>query len=151
MNDVINPEKFPVALKATRKLCGYNDLSNSYANPYLALKMGHLLKKCAKVTKSEALMNRDTEQGTRADAFLTRCEDDWTDEISSSALQTLVVNKMNKGQLLPLSEDIMALQSYFRSTSDTLTEKLENSFSKSDWELLNQVTLAQIVMFNRRR
>jgi len=28
---------------------------------------------------------------------------------------------------------------------------LEKSFSKPDWDLLNQITLARLVLFNRRR
>ncbi|KAH3741512.1 hypothetical protein DPMN_048237 [Dreissena polymorpha] len=58
-------------------------------NPSLALKIGHLLKKCAKVAKSEALIIGDLDQGTRANNFLTLCNDEWADEISSCALQTL--------------------------------------------------------------
>ena len=114
-----------MAVQYTKVLCQFNKVTNSYANPSLALKLGHLLKKCAKVAKSDALINRDFEQGSRADNFLTLCEDERTDEISSSAFQTLARNKMNKGHLLPLSEDIMRLNTYFDQKSETLLESLD--------------------------
>ena len=151
LNDILTPEKFVVAVKATKVLCNFDEIRNSYANPFLALKLGHLLKKCAKLSKSDALMYGNVEQGTKADGFLTLCQNEWTDEISSSAIQTLTTNKMNKGHMLPLSEDIMSLQSYLSQKSESLIESLEDRFLKSEWELLNQITLAHLVMFNRRR
>ena len=83
-------------------------------------------------------MNGDADQGKRADIFLTLCNDEWTDEISSAALQTLVSNKMNKPHMLTLSEDIVKLQSYFSRKYESLRAALEIAFSKSDWEFLNQ-------------
>ncbi|XP_056003954.1 uncharacterized protein LOC125662207 isoform X6 [Ostrea edulis] len=151
LNDIIDPEKFPLAVKSTKVLCEFNEVTNTYKNPSLALKLGHLLKKCAKVAKSEALINGDVEGGSRADNFLTLCENEWTDEISSSALQTLTRNKMNKGYLLPLSEDIIRLNKFLDQKTESLLETLHNRFDRAEWELLNQMTLAQLVLFNRRR
>jgi hypothetical protein len=151
LNDILSPEKFPVVLKSTKVLCAYNAETNTFANPSLALKLGHLLKKCSKVAKSEALIFGDVEQGKKADNFLTLCEDEWTDEISTIALQTLSTNKMNKGHLLPLSEDIMKLKKYFDQKTESLLDTLNENFDKGEWELLNQITLAQLVIFNRRR
>ncbi|XP_052248170.1 uncharacterized protein LOC127856165 isoform X13 [Dreissena polymorpha] len=101
LNDILRPEKFPLAVQSTKALCEFNEVTNSYKNPSLALKIGHLLKKCSKVAKSEALINGDVERGSRADNFLAVCNDKWADEISSCALETLTRNKMNKGHLLP--------------------------------------------------
>ena len=151
MADILVPAKFPLALKCTRTLCKFDSEVNCFGNPSLALKLGHLLKKCAKVLKCEALISGDTELGNRADGFLSLCEDEWTDEISSCALSTLTTKKMNKGQTLPLSNDIVKLQKYFDEKAKTLVETLDGKFVKADWELLNQMTLAELVMFNRRR
>lgn len=52
--------------------------------------------------------------GRKADEFLSLSIDEWTDEISSSALQTLETNKINKKHVLPLTEDIQKLQLYFK-------------------------------------
>lgn len=133
LNDILCPEKFPLAVLSTKVLCQFNEVTNSYKNPSLALKIGHLLKKCAKLAKSEALINGDVEQGSRADNFLTLCEEEWTDEISSSALQTLTKNNMNKGHLLPLSEDIMQLKTFLDQKTDSLLENLHERFDKDEW------------------
>jgi hypothetical protein len=53
--------------------------------------------------------------------------------------------------MLPLSEDLSKLVSFLQKNSNLLAESLDKTFSKFNWELLNQVTLAQLVLFNRRR
>ncbi|KAH3807096.1 hypothetical protein DPMN_135429 [Dreissena polymorpha] len=52
--------------------------------------------------------------------------------------------------MLTLSEDISMLQTHLQRTSESLTEALEERFSKHNWELLSKVTLAKLVLFNRR-
>lgn len=54
--------------------------------------------------------------------------------------------------MLPLSEDILKLQKFLQTSSELAAKALEDwRFSKGHWELLNKLTLAKIVMFNRRR
>lgn len=151
ISDLLVPEMFPLVISSVKLLCKYDESENCFRNPSLALKLGHLLKKCAKLAKCEALINEDQEKATKADGFLILCEDMWTDEISSCALTTLTTKKMNKGQALPLSTDIVKLVRFFEMKSKCLTETLEVKFVKSDWEFLNQLTLAELVIFNRRR
>ncbi|KAH3877864.1 hypothetical protein DPMN_001743 [Dreissena polymorpha] len=87
----------------------------------------------------------------KAIEFLNVCEEEWTNEISYAALHTLTDNKRNKQKMLPLSEDISKLQTHLQRTSESLTEALEERFFKHNWELLSKVTLAKLVLFNRRR
>jgi len=79
------------------------------------------------------------------------CEKEWTAEVSSAALSTLTSEKMNKPQLLPLTEDIQKLNDYLRKESVRLHELLKTSPSSDCWSELAKVTLAATVLFNRRR
>lgn len=152
LNDVLVPEKYlKVTIEATRTLCKYNTITNTYGNPSLALKLQHLLKKCTRIKKSEALIERDSESGRQADDFLSLIENEWNDEVSSSALDTLKETKMNKGQVLPLTEDIVKLQEHLQKKTDLLVASLEKNFTKQAFDELNQITLTRLVLFNRRR
>ncbi|XP_053390953.1 uncharacterized protein LOC123563710 [Mercenaria mercenaria] len=115
------------------------------------MKIRHLLKKCVRIEKSAALIAGDSERSKQANDFLGLIEDEWTDEVSCCALQTLKQNKMNKAQALPLTEDIMKLQDHLQTLTNTSVATLKVEFSKSAFDLLNQVTLARLVLFNRRR
>ncbi|KAL4230711.1 hypothetical protein ACF0H5_011086 [Mactra antiquata] len=57
----------------------------------------------------------------------------------------------NNKQILPLTEDIMKLQAYLKNLWSTNVATLQKDFSKSAYDILNQVTLARLVLFNRRR
>nr|XP_022290881.1 uncharacterized protein LOC111102433 isoform X2 [Crassostrea virginica] len=151
LDDAIHPMKFPAVVRCTKFLCGFKENSNSYSNPSLALKLGHSLKKCAKIKKSIALIQGNEDSTKNADAFFTLCENEWTDSVSSSALQTLASNKVNKGHGLPLTDDIQKLQAHLKEKTEKLIVQLQETVRKSVWDELNQVTLARLVMFNRRR
>lgn len=89
------------------------------------MKLGHLLKKCAKIKKSEALVAGNEQKSKEADDVLSLLESEWTDEVSSKALSTLKENKMHsKEQVLPLTEDIMKLQTYLQKMTSTLQDSL---------------------------
>lgn len=79
------------------------------------------------------------------------CKDEWADLISSSALRTLNDAKMNKGQCLPLTEDIEKLQAYLKEQTGVLVKKIEDKMVKSVWDELNLITLVTLVLFNRKR
>ncbi|XP_056007620.1 uncharacterized protein LOC125653612 [Ostrea edulis] len=151
LDDAIHPKKYPAVVKCTKTLCGFQENSNSYNNPSLALKLGHSLKKCAKIKNSLALIQGNGDSTKDAEGFFTLCENEWTDSVSSSAFQTLASNKLNKGHGLPLAEDIQKMQTLLKEKTEELVIQLQKSVKNSVWDELNQVTLARLVMFNRRR
>ncbi|KAK3084356.1 hypothetical protein FSP39_012139 [Pinctada imbricata] len=149
MSKLLVPEKYPLAVKATQSLCGYGNKDNTYSNPSLALKIGHLLKKCCKVKIYKALISRT--ETNDAEKFCRLCEEYWEDDVSNAALQTLRTEKRSKGNILPLTEDIRKVQNLLKEKSRSMAEKLSKSFTKAGWDTLNQATLASLVIFNRRR
>lgn len=53
LDDVIHPQRFPAVVKCTKTLCGFNEDTNSYSNPSMALKLGHAMKQCVKIKNSK--------------------------------------------------------------------------------------------------
>ncbi|XP_072178107.1 uncharacterized protein [Diadema setosum] len=87
-----------------------------------------------------------------AKKFSERCTSDWSCFISSSALRTLHEQKRNHGKLLPLTEDVVHLTNFLKERGRKSYQRLAADTSDSEaWNDLNEVTLAQITMFNRRR
>ena len=79
-------------------------------------------------------------------------EINWTDDISSNALRTLHHAKRNTGaSVLPLANDVKVLSHYLIAEAETNATILKEKADISAWAKLNEVTLAQIIMFNRRR
>jgi len=152
LSDCMFPSKFDVVVQAVRHLCGYNDESYLYQIPSLALKIGHSLKKCCAILSCDSIKRGDEERRKFAVDFMYLCEKEWTSEVSSAAVSTLVTTKMNKPQLMPLTEDIQKLNSYISAEIDRCTEALKSDLDVSDnWQKLSKATLAGIIVFSRKR
>lgn len=151
LRSVISPGKFPVVVSAVKKLCGYESQRNTFANPSLAKKLGHSLKKCCHILRSEALIAGDDQLQVSTAGFLNLCDSDWKEHITFSALETLQMNKSQKAHVLPLTEDVKKLTQRMAEERERCAKALRSSPSAATWHLLAKVVLANIIMFNRRR
>jgi hypothetical protein len=154
--DALDPINFKLLLSSVRKLAGYCDQTQTYTTPSLALKLGHSLKKCAVFQISEALQISSKEQEQKAEAFIRLCEIEWSDEVSTSALKTLHHKKLNKVTILPLTSDISKMTNHLTMITSRSMDVLASNSSTKDscsaaWRSLTEATLAQLIMFNRRR
>ncbi|XP_070200920.1 uncharacterized protein [Littorina saxatilis] len=147
----IDPCKFPSLISAVRKLCGYSSVENSYSNPSLALKLGHALKKCATCLRSLSLIDGNTDLAEKSQDFIHVCCDEWSSYISSAALATLDHNKWNKPHRLPLTEDIRIVTQHLKEERRKCFRELTRCPSTSTWHALAKVSLANVILFNRRR
>lgn len=159
LKDCICPAQLKNVVKAVRSLAGFSDDSGLYRIPSSALKLGHMLKKCAKIVKTDAIKTNSRNDMENAEFFKQLCETEWSGEVSAKALQTLVTKRRNKVKLLPLSEDVTKLHSYLNKEMTTSMSVLQNrpeaESTSGDlgkaWRRLASATLAQLITFNRRR
>ena len=155
LSDIIDPEMFQVAVEATRKMCGFNQSTGRLASQSLASRMGQQLKKCARIKKFECLINKSSRRED-AEKFLTLMENEWTNNFSSSSVKSVSVrpvsgDKVNRVQKPPSADDIKILTDYLKETAEKCIASLSHVYRKSDWELLNKVTLTRLVLFNNKR
>ena len=66
-------------------------------------------------------------------------------------MATLSKKRYNKPLILPFSEDVQCFQHYLEKKSVDLVGNLEKSDCHKTYAALCKVTLAQIILFNRRR
>ena len=149
MESCIDPAKFPTIISITRKLCEYNAADNTYKIPSLALKIGH--KKCANAVRVKALMTGDDEQNKASESFEKLCDSDWSAYVSNAALTTLHVQKRKKTHALPLTEDIRRVTSHLAQQRKICLEELKSNPTVASWHNLAKTSLANIILFNRRR
>ncbi|XP_071501222.1 uncharacterized protein [Diadema antillarum] len=152
MSEFIHPRKFKTVVAAVKEVAGYDEETHQYKIPSLALKLGHTLQKMAKVQQGKGSGSGDDNMYHNAKKFSKRCTSDWSCFISSSALRTLHEQKRNRVELLPLTEDVVHLTNFLKERGRRSYQRLAADTSDSEaWNDLNEVTLAQITMFNRRR
>ncbi|KAL1267270.1 hypothetical protein QQF64_002945 [Cirrhinus molitorella] len=93
--------------------------------------------------------DRDAEKKLKN--FIKLIDSHWRTNISSQALNTLQQSKWNKGDTIPLTEDVVVLQKHLKSVERVSKEKLKENVNGADWKILAETLLCQIILFNRRR
>ncbi|KAL6480301.1 hypothetical protein MHYP_G00113340 [Metynnis hypsauchen] len=98
-----------------------------------------------------AMMDKDTERAEKARNFSDMYAARWGEFISSHALRTQREVKWNAPLVLPFTEDVKRLHLYLDQKQEEFFQKLSEDASSMNWTLLAKVTLAQTILFNRRR
>ncbi|KAJ8046141.1 hypothetical protein HOLleu_04717 [Holothuria leucospilota] len=152
LKDAIHPQNFCDVVEAVRQTAGFNPISKQYKTPSLALQIGFSLRAVAGILKGEALKTGDKSEQEAAECFDKLCGLEWSQEVSHNAIMTLEKRKFNKPQMLPLGEDVVKLSRHLREISKKHSEILHaNSSDNGAWYILAKATLAQLILFNRRR
>ncbi|CAL4201707.1 unnamed protein product, partial [Meganyctiphanes norvegica] len=115
--ELLDPNNFDLLINATKNLTYISDPSKSKP---VGLKLGHSIRKCCLIAKSEALTNKHIELITKLDNFIFIFDTEWTDRISSQTLSNLCDSKTDSEQELSVTEDICKLSNYLDSNISDL-------------------------------
>ncbi|KAG7456743.1 hypothetical protein MATL_G00239180 [Megalops atlanticus] len=151
LQDIIMPSRFSLAVEGVKKVGGYDTVTNKYKVPSLTLKIGYSLKKAADIAVGEAVIAEDVDREQKAKKFIQLMESKWNSYVSSHALSTLHHAKWNKVDVIPLTEDVVKLQKFLQVSEEKAKKELEKNPCPDKWRRLNEVLLAEIILFNRRR
>ena len=152
--DYVSGVKFNSVIHAIEGLCVCKSDEVGYRlfeKPSLALKLGHSLQRLAQIKKGIAIRQSDEIMRQEAEAFLSLHASEFTDLISTTALNTLRHNKMSQEDMLPVAEDLIQLKKYQEQQLAMLTIKLQSNPDYQTYRLLLEVVLSRITIFNRRR
>ena len=111
LSDFITPSSFHDIVEATRELCTFsinedNDNLASVKIPFLALKIGHSLKRYDALLRGVSLRKREKDLKYLVDSFLELLESEWSIKILTAALRSLSDNRVTKAPILPLTGDL---------------------------------------------
>lgn len=149
------PSCFDIVVDTVKSLCKVHELHDksmrpTFGIPSLALKLGHHIRKCISIEKGSALRKCDRNRCETLDCFMQLIDLEWSTRISSSALATLYTKKMNASNLLPLTEDLVKFNNFIEKEIKNLMCVITQN-DKIDWKRLCSLTLAKIILFNKRR
>ena len=152
----LKPEMFDKVVDATKEICGFaqakeNDHLSSFEKPGLALKLGYSLKRCAELLRGFALRKKDKDMKEDVESFVELINSEWSSKVSSAALRALGDNAFNKTPDMPETEDLVKLRDFLLSKIPTTTQSLLLEPSLSTWRSLAELTVARILLFNKRR
>ncbi|XP_063042777.1 uncharacterized protein LOC134437210 isoform X2 [Engraulis encrasicolus] len=151
MKDFIDPSNFRNVVEAVRRVAHYDEDSSSFKIPSLPLKLGHSLQKIAENVEGDAMISGKKKVAQKAHEFQRLYRTFWNEMISASALRTLEEAKWNKPLLIPFTEDVKKMHLHMEKKQKHAYQRLMSENSSKNWRELASVTLAQLILFNRRR
>ncbi|XP_032438018.1 uncharacterized protein LOC116732140 [Xiphophorus hellerii] len=151
LEEAVKPANFQRVVQAVKIVCGFDEEKHSYQTPSLALKLGHTLQKISDIIHCRALMAEDEELIKSTDTFKKLYTSKWSELVSHTALNTLSHAKYNKPLTLPFTEDVQSLHRYLKKSGENAFSNLKEEVSPQNYAELAKVTLAQVIVFNRRR
>lgn len=148
IEDAVMPGNFHKVVKAVKKVSGFDEESNSYAAPSLALKIGHSLQKIADIIHCRALMTENEGLVKSTDAFKSLYSTKWCELVSHSALNSL--KNFDKPTTLPFTQDVQLLHAHLEKAAKVAFDQLKKEASPQSYADLAKATLAQVIVCNRR-
>ncbi|KAL4234518.1 hypothetical protein ACF0H5_006161 [Mactra antiquata] len=149
LRDCIDAVKFPVCVTAVKNLCGYDNSNMLFGIPSLANKIGHSLHKVARRVKLSAMATGDEDLEVKAKRFIEMYKEDYKIDVGHTAFETMEIAKYNKPSQIPLADDLKTLSVYLKEQANTIMGMSE--LTHVQWRDLSEITLAQTVLFNKRR
>ena len=143
-----------MVIKGTEEICGVmhtEDGRRTFKTPSLAVRLGHLLIKIGNVKRGWALQCQNEANRLASETFLSLVKSEWTDTVSSCALNTLKRRKDQSVQILPLTEDLVKVKRHMLKEMTMKTQDLLSSPEYTTWRKLAQVTMSKLILFNKRR
>ena len=154
LSSSIAPKNFDMLLKCAKNLGGFietEDGTKQYKSPSTSIKCGYALKKAALILRGQSLRDADMEGKKEVDMFLELYDSEWGGKITTPALGNLSTKKHNSPNLLPITNDLVALRKYLIEKILALTTQVSTNATRENFRELSEVSLARLIMFNKRR
>ncbi|KAL7872896.1 hypothetical protein AOLI_G00119670 [Acnodon oligacanthus] len=146
--EAIKPLNFPKVIEAVKEIAEFNEETNSFGLPGLACRIGLILRKYCIMTAEKAFRVHDRRLIDLTAAFFKL----FNDARPQFALKNrkFVTPVFGNPPLLPFVQDVRVLHCYLEKASQHALKELIEKPTAQSYADLSKVTLARILMFNRR-
>ena len=148
--DLPYPSKFDTLVEATLVLSGFNDKNQKHNHYSTAMRVGYALNDLASILRSELIKTGMDEGDRQVGRFIFVKKGEWREKITASALRQRQANAWKKPKVLPLNQDIQEFNAYLKAKVQEVAPDGAITTS-TQYRDLAQLTLASIILFNRRR
>ena len=156
LHKIIDGKYFDTVLQSTKRLCGVQDSTTENGvqllkTPSIGIHLGHSLMKVCQLKRGRSIRLADEKMESEVNDFYTLLRDEWTDNISSPALQTLQERKLTRTVSLPTTSDLKILHTSATEAIAKEMKDLRDCPCPKTWQALSNTLYVMITIFNKRR
>lgn len=151
LSDILQPKYYHDFIIAVKLLGAYNEDKGTYGIPSMPLKLRTSVIQCTAIYKSDMIIKGLTKTRAELDDYVALIEMNFKNHVSSQALTSSYQTKWNKPTIIPLASDISTLSTYLKEKANVHISQLKQQTDSLSWIKLCEITLVQLLLFNRRR
>jgi hypothetical protein len=149
-HDMLRPEHFRLVLDSINKMV---DRTGKDVKGSLKLSLGYLIKKAARFTKSEFIIDGNAAEVKARDEFLTLLDCSWG-YVFHDAIVQIENNRetcLRRPSELPLEEDVKILKEYVVKKIEKMTSEEYLYWTSQEFIELRNLLVCRLTLFNGRR
>ncbi|KAJ6648654.1 hypothetical protein Bhyg_03885, partial [Pseudolycoriella hygida] len=148
---IYNPQLCNSVIDAIRLTANFDSEKRLFKAPTTATTVVTQVKKVGVLLRDECIANRDKQLKEQTEDFVSLFTSRTTIRINKLATSTKAKNKREKVEVLPTDSDIHGLVHFLDKKRKECFDNFIQGFSLQKWIDLTEVTMASILLFNRRR
>ncbi|XP_011313619.1 uncharacterized protein, partial [Fopius arisanus] len=148
---VYTPTNYDSSIDAVRQVAQYDTITNIFRTPTVAANLGTYLTQIGEILMVECIKRDDDSKLKEVKKFMKVHKVEFGVVINKRVMESQAQMQRHKKIILPLTDDIKKLVTYLNVNLNEKLEQLSNAYSYEDWLALAQLTMASIVVYNRRR
>lgn len=149
IKDIFCPKQYNNLVKAIKLMAGFD--GKKYTTPSVVHSACILIKKLGNFVKCLKIKENDDEGMKIVENFMFLLNTSQNSDMTKLATETRTRNQRIKSEILPTTAEINNLVSLLVKDIDECCQSLGETFNKSVWIHLSQLTLLYILVFNRKR
>lgn len=157
LEELLDPLKYENLIVCIKKMCGFNNETGDVEVTSIPARLRPSLLCCVDILYTQTILDKSSSTAEkdhkkkRLDDFKLLLEANWQWEISSNAEKARKKKNMTKETILPLDEDIKVLMKKIHELEERYGENLKKDVTILNYENLCEVTIAHIIMLDRKR
>lgn len=148
---IYSPKHYKSLIEAIKVVGTFNPATNEFGTPATASSAVTSIKQIGSILKCEYIEKENWGRVKITEYFVFLMESQFTSIINKRVKESQLQKKRDKDHKIPIKNDVRLLSEYLDRERKVCFERLSANYSKKDWIQLSELTIASIIVFNRRR
>lgn len=145
------PKMYDDVIASIRIVGRYNEVTNEFGAPQTAGSLVTALKHIGQILITEYIKKEDPINQKKAEDFLTVLKSDIGISVLKAVSDTQAKMRREKKQLIPTTDDIQCFMRFLDQQRNLAYASLSSEYTYENWLALAELTMAAVIVFNRRR
>lgn len=148
---IYHPKRYKSVIEAIKVVGKFDPMTNEFNTPATASSAVTLVKQIGAILKCEYIEAEDPVYIKKTEDFLFLMESQLTSIINKRVKESQLEKKRQNVDKLPSKVDVRLFADFLTREREACFQELTANFSKATWVKLSELTIASVIVFNRRR